>query len=142
MRISDVINHKGSEVVTARPDDNVAHLVSLLSSRNIGAVVIADADGAVVGIAGERDIVRALGRSGAGALDEPISSLMTPDVFTCGMDDDLAEVAAAMTEHRIRHFPVLVDGRLTAIVSIGDLVKNRIDQLQSEQEHLVNYLHG
>ncbi len=142
MRISDVINHKGSEVVTARPEDNVAHLVGLLSSRNIGAVVIADDDGNVVGIAGERDIVRAIHRFGTAALNQPISSLMTQEVHTCGMDDDLAQVAGAMTELRVRHFPVLVDGRLAAIVSIGDIVKNRIDQLQSEQEHLVNYLHG
>ncbi|NHB85531.1 CBS domain-containing protein [Tessaracoccus sp. HDW20] len=140
MRITDVINHKGSEVVTARPDEDVAHLVGLLSSRNIGAVVIVDDEGQVVGIAGERDIVRALHRFGTGTLTQPISAIMTGDVHTCGFDDDLAVIAAAMTELRVRHMPVLSDGRLAAIVSIGDLVKNRIDQLQVEQEHLVRYL--
>ncbi len=142
MRITDVINHKGSAVVTARPDDDVAHLVGLLTDNNIGAVVVAGADGGVAGIVGERDVVRALARFGAEVLGQPISAIMTPEVHTCGMDDDLADIAATMTELRIRHLPVLVDGHLAAIVSIGDLVKNRIDQLQAEQEHLVNYLHG
>ena len=142
MRITDVINHKGSAVVTARPDDDVAHLVGLLTDNNIGAVVVAGADGGVAGIVGERDVVRALARFGAEVLGQPISAIMTPEVHTCAMDDDLADIAATMTELRIRHLPVLVDGHLAAIVSIGDLVKNRIDQLQAEQEHLVNYLHG
>lgn len=142
MRITDIINNKGSEVITARAAEDVAHLVGLLSSRNIGAVVIVDGDGAVVGIAGERDIVRALHRYGTGALALPIASIMTTEVHTCGLDDDLADVAGRMTQLRVRHIPVLVEGRLAAIVSIGDLVKGRIDQLQSDQEHLVNYLQG
>lgn len=142
MRITDVINRKGSDVVTARGTQDVSHLVGLLSARNIGAIVIVDGDGAVVGIAGERDIVRALHRYGTGALALPISAIMTSEVHTCSPEDDLADIAGKMTQLRVRHIPVVVDGRLTAIVSIGDLVKSRIDQLQSDQEHLVTYLQG
>lgn len=142
MRITDVINHKGSSVVTARPDQDVAHLVKLLTQHRIGAVVIAEGDGAVVGIAGERDVVQALDRFGQEALRQPISAIMTSEVATVGMDDELTAVATSMTELRVRHMPVIEDGRLVAIVSIGDIVKSRIDQLQSETEHLVNYLHG
>jgi CBS domain-containing protein len=141
MRINDIINSKGSTVITARADQSVRELVRLLTENRIGAVVITDGD-AIIGIAGERDVVGAVYRQGTAALDAPISSLMTEAVHVCGMSDELAEVAAAMTEMRVRHFPVVVDGRLAAIVSIGDIVKSRIDQLQHEQEQLVSYLHG
>jgi CBS domain-containing protein len=139
MRINDIISSKGTAVITARADQSVRELVRLLTENRIGAVVITDGD-VIIGIAGERDVVGAVYRQGAAALDAPISSLMTETVHVCGMSDELAEVAAAMTEMRVRHFPVVVDGRLAAIVSIGDIVKSRIDQLQNEQEQLVNYL--
>ena len=141
MRINDIISSKGTAVITARADLSVRELVRLLTENRIGAVVITDGD-AIIGIAGERDVVGAVYRQGTAALDAPISSLMTETVHVCGMSDELAEVAAAMTEMRVRHFPVVVDGRLAAIVSIGDIVKSRIDQLQHEQEQLVSYLHG
>lgn len=142
MRINDIIKSKGSAVVTARTDDTVAHLVSLLAERGIGAAVVVDEDGSPIGIAGERDIVRALDDHGSTALTLPVSGIMASGMHTCGLDDEIADVASAMTVLRTRHVPVLVDGRLAAIVSIGDIVKSRIDQLQAEQEHLVNYLHG
>lgn len=123
MRITDVINHKGSSVVTAGPDQDLAHLVRLLTEHNIGAVVIAGPDGSVAGIAGERDVVRALAAYGPEALSHPISDVMAAEVRTVAMDDDLTDVAASMTELRVRHMPVLVDGQLAAIVSIGDIVK-------------------
>ena len=142
MRINDIINSKGSSVITARSADSVARLVSLLSDHRIGAVVITDDDRTVTGIAGERDVVNALASHGPHALDLTIAEIMGPDVDTCGPDDEIAEVAKTMTEHRTRHMPVLRDGGFVAIVSIGDLVKSRIDQLQDEQEHLVKYLRG
>ncbi len=140
-RTNDVIDSKGRTVITARAEQPVSDLVRLLAENRIGTVVITDSDDRIVGIAGERDVVRALHDRGTSALDDPISSLMTAEVHVCGMSDELSAVAAAMTEMRVRHFPVVVDGQLAAIVSIGDsLVKSRIDQLQSEQEQLVNYL--
>lgn len=142
MRINEVIDNKGSTVITARADQDVAHLVGLMSEHRIGAVVIIGHDGAVVGIAGERDVVQGLTRFGTDLLKRPISDILDTDVHTCGMDDELAAVAFEMTEFRMRHLPVLVDGKLAAIVSIGDIVKSRIDQLQEEQDHLVKYLRG
>lgn len=142
MRINEVINTKGSTVVTARADQSVKELVDLLGEHRIGAVVITDDGERVTGIVGERDIVDGLREHGTGVLERPIADLMDQDVHTCGMDDELAAVAGEMTEYRVRHLPVLVDGKLAAIVSIGDIVKSRIDQLQDEQEHLVTYLRG
>lgn len=142
MRINEVIKNKGSTVITARPDQDVAHLVGLMNEHRIGAVVITDDDGSVAGIVGERDIVHGLQEFGAGLLERPISDIIDTDVHNCSMDDELAAVAAEMTQFRVRHLPVLVDGRLSAIVSIGDIVKSRIDQLQEDQAHLVNYLRG
>lgn len=142
MRINDIIQSKGSTVITARADDTVAHLAGLLAERGIGAAVIVDDVGQPIGIAGERDVVRAVHEYGATALTMPVSAIAASALHTCGLDDEIAEVASAMTVLRTRHVPVLVNGELAAIVSIGDIVKSRIDQLQQEQEHLVNYLHG
>lgn len=143
MRINDIIQVKGASVVTAASGDTVAHLISLLAEHRIGAVVVTDVEAHVLGVAGERDVVRALAEHGTAALELPIASILgDAPVHTCSLNDDLVKVAESMTELRTRHVPVLVDGRLGAIVSIGDIVKFRIDQLQSETDHLVSYLHG
>lgn len=142
MRINDVITAKGTTVITARTDQTVAELAQLLAGRRIGAVVITDDGETVVGIAGERDVVRALAERGAAALDATIGEIMDTDVHTCVPEDDIASVAAVMTEYRSRHMPVVQGGRFIAIVSIGDIVKSRIDQLQTEQEYLLHYVHG
>lgn len=142
MRINDIINAKGSSVITARSTDSVGHLISLLSENRIGAVVITDDEQSVTGVVGERDVVNALATHGASALDLSIGEVMGEDVDTCQPDDDVAQVAQTMTDHRKRHMPVMRDGHYVAIVSIGDIVKSRIDQLQAEREHLENYLHG
>ena len=141
MRINDVIASKGTTVITARSDQSVADLVKLMTHHRIGAVVITDDEQAVIGVAAERDVVGALARHGSAALDLSIGEIMgEPDC--CGPDDELSGVAERMTEHRTRHMPVLREGQMVAIVSIGDIVKSRIDQLQSEREHLENYLRG
>ncbi|MDO5676404.1 MAG: CBS domain-containing protein [Propionibacteriaceae bacterium] len=142
MRINEVINNKGNSVITARADQDVAHLVGLMNEHRIGAVVITGDGDDVVGIVGERDVVHGLQEFGADLLSKPISAIIDTDVHTCTMEDEIASVAFEMTEFRMRHLPVVVDGKLAAIVSIGDIVKSRIDQLQDEQEHLVSYLRG
>lgn len=142
MRVNDVINTKGSSVITARTDQSVTDLISLLNQHRIGAVVVTDDDQTVAGIAGERDVVCALGEHGPSALDRSIGEIMGRDVHTCKPDDDIADVAGAMTQYRARHVPVMEEGHFVGIVSIGDVVKGRIDQLESERGHLVNYLHG
>lgn len=140
MKISDVVRSKGSDVVTMRPEATVGELLSVLADHNIGAVVVSHDGSSVAGIVSERDVVRHLGRSGAAVLQEPVSTIMTVEVHTCSFGDEIEDLAGSMTERRIRHVPVLEDGRLAAIVTIGDVVKHRISQLQDERDHLVGYI--
>ncbi|SEE26973.1 CBS domain-containing protein [Ruania alba] len=141
MRISEVIRRKGATVVTVSPEATVTELLALLDEQNIGAVVVSADDGRTVsGIVTERDVVRRLHRTGPEVLGAPVSEVMTAEVHTCVPEDELEALARTMTEHRIRHLPVVVDGKLTAIVSIGDIVKHRIDELQSERDSLVDYV--
>jgi len=127
-------------VATVSPDVTVADLLSRLAENNVGAMVVTSKSGGVRGIVSERDVVRALHRTGSGLLTEPVSTIMTTSVTTTTPDDNLENLARIMTESRIRHLPVLDDGRLAGIVSIGDVVKNRIDQLESERESLIGYI--
>jgi len=140
MRISDVIKRKGGDVITVRTDASVAELLSLLAQHQIGAVVVSDDGESVHGIVSERDIVRHLHTDGAGLLDAAVASIMTAEVHTASPDDGLDALESMMTERRFRHVPVVVDGRLVAIVSIGDVVKNRIDDLQAERDQLRTYI--
>ena len=120
----------------------MSRLLAVLAERNVGAVVVSGADGALTGIVSERDVVRCLHRRGAPVLDEPVSAIMTAIVHTCSPDDRVESLRATMTEHRIRHLPVITQGRMVGIVSIGDVVKSAISELQDEREHLEHYLHG
>ncbi|MBM6403163.1 CBS domain-containing protein [Phycicoccus sp. CSK15P-2] len=140
MRIADVVKRKGGEVVTVSSDATVTELLSLLSEHKIGAVVVSDDGTGLDGIVSERDIVRHLETDGAALLDAPVRQIMTSDVHTCTPDDDLEDMAARMTDRRIRHVPVLSEGALAAIVSIGDIVKFRIDTLQAERDQLRDYI--
>jgi CBS domain-containing protein len=140
MRITQVIQRKGAEVVTAKPDDTVEQLLAQLAEHRIGALVVS-ADGKHVdGIVSERDVVRRLQEVGADVLAQSVRELMTADVTTCGPDADVEDLMRLMTDQRVRHIPVVVDGELRGIVSIGDVVKHRIDELQSERDHLVGYI--
>lgn len=140
MKISDVLRSKGSDVVTAAPDDTVAALLALLAEHGIGAVVVSTGDGAVDGIVSERDVVRHLHRTGTDILEGPVSAIMTADVHTCTGEDEVSDLESRMTERRIRHVPVVDEGRLVAIVSIGDVVKYRIRDLAAERDHLEAYI--
>lgn len=141
MKIAEIIRAKGDKVVTIRSDETVSGLLALLAEHQIGAVVVSDDDGrSVGGIVSERDVVRHLNSTGAEVLDSPVSSIMTREVFTCGHDLQLADLEHTMTERRIRHVPIVEEGRLRAIVSIGDVVKHRISDLQSERDQLVGYI--
>jgi len=140
MRISDVIRHKGDLVVTVRSDDTVQRLIEILDDHGIGALVVSDDGSTVAGIVSERDVVRHLHHIGPDVLTSQVSAIMTGDVTTCSPDDGIEDLARTMTELRVRHVPVVVDGRLHAIVSIGDIVKHRIDELQTEREQLIGYI--
>jgi CBS domain-containing protein len=142
MRISEILRKKGAEVVTIGPEATVRELLGVLAEHNVGAVVVS-ADGlALDGIVSERDIVRRLHHVGAGLLDRPVAEIMTAVVHTCSPDDRVESLRSTMTEHRIRHLPVVRGGRMVGIVSIGDVVKNAISELQTEREYLEQYLQG
>jgi len=142
MHIHDVLQSKGSNAVeTIAPGAPVRDLVRRLAERNIGAVVVSDDGETALGIASERDVVRHL-PSGPDVLDAPVSSIMTSDVKVCDPDDSLEQLMATMTDHRILHVPVLRDGRLAGLVSIGDAVKQRMAQLEFERDQLDRYVSG
>jgi CBS domain-containing protein len=141
MRISDVIGAKPSaKVVTIAPDATVRDLVRLLGEHNVGALIVSSDGAGVDGIVSERDVVRHLLDSDD-ILDGAVSAIMTVDVATAEPGTSLDEMRALMTERRIRHVPVLSDGRLTGIISIGDVVKAAMDQLEFERDQLDTYLH-
>jgi CBS domain-containing protein len=141
MRINDVIKGKASqEVVTIRPDATVRELVALLARHNVGALIVSTDGSTVEGIASERDVVRRLNENDS-LLDLPVEDIMTTTVQTCEGTELLTELMQVMTDHRIRHVPVLTEGRLTGIISIGDLVKHRIDELEFERDQLDHYVH-
>src|SRR5512143_234787 len=139
MRITDVLRRKGNSVVTISPDRSVRELLELLAEHKVGALVVSSDGEHVEGIASERDIVRQLCSDGDAVLDGTVSVIMTQIVKTCVPEDTTDDLMAAMTEHRIRHVPVLVDGRLAGIVSIGDVVKHRLEEPQTARDPLTAY---
>lgn len=142
MRIREVLAAKASQdVVTVRPDATVRELLAMLAEHNIGALVVSADGTSVDGIVSERDVVRHL-HTDEGILDSPVSAIMSSDVETCGTDHTANELMQVMTERRFRHIPVVEDGRLTGIVSIGDVVKSRMSELQFERDQLDSYVHS
>jgi CBS domain-containing protein len=139
MRIADVLKNKGAGVLSIAPDTLVGDLISGLVGRNVGAMVVVGPDG-LVGIVSERDVVRMLHEHGADALRRRVADIMTSELVTCSPDDSVDELSGVMTTHRVRHVPVLDDGRLAGIVSIGDVVKTRMEELQAEREQLTAYI--
>ena len=141
MRINDVLKGKPShDVITISPDASVRELVALLATHNVGALIVSVDGETVDGIVSERDVVRRL-HDREDVLDMLVSEIMTSTVRTCEGTESLTELMQVMTEHRIRHVPVLTDGKLTGIISIGDVVKNRIGELEFERDQLDNYVH-
>ncbi|HWJ67733.1 MAG TPA: CBS domain-containing protein [Nocardioides sp.] len=141
MRISDVLQAKSlKDVVTISPDAGVRELLATLAEHNIGAVVVSTDGTSLEGIVSERDVVRTLHQDGT-VINNVVSAIMTTDVHTCSPDDDLDAVLQVMTEGRFRHIPAAAEGRVVGIVSIGDLVKHKIDQLQFERDQLDSYVH-
>lgn len=140
MKISTLLANKGTSVATITGDAKISDAVAELGSHGIGALVVS-ADGEhIEGILSERDVVRGLAKRRSELLDEPVRSIMTSTVFTCGPEDDTESLMAVMTERRIRHVPVAIDGVLRGIVSIGDVVKARIDELEKDRRELTDYI--
>ena len=140
MRITDVLRVKGTRVVTVTPDTTVRQLLAVLAEHGIGAVIVSADGTSIDGIASERDIVRAFAKRGAAAMSEPVTAIYTAEVHTVTPETQIDEVMRMMTERRVRHAPVVRDGDLRGIVSIGDVVKNRIDELETERAALTDYI--
>ena len=142
MKVSRILQGKNDEVVTVERERPILEVVELLRQRDIGAVIVTEASGAVTGILSERDIVRALAERGPDLASLRAADLMTTDVTHCEPRNDINEVMKLMTDGRFRHLPVLEEGRLVGVVSIGDAVRARIDELERETQALQNYIAG
>ena len=142
MNVETILRNKGNWVATIRPEATIAEAVDMLRRERIGAIVVSEDGDSVDGILSERDVVMALADFGTDLLLRCVDDIMTRDVVTCVPDDTVGELMAEMTNRRIRHFPVVTDGRLCGIISIGDLVKNRIDEVEFEARSLRSFIAG
>jgi CBS domain-containing protein len=140
VQISQVLRRKGHEVATIGAEESVRTALALLAEHRIGALVVSADGQRIDGILSERDIARGLHEHGAALLAEPVSSVMTAEVHTCSPSASVHELAQTMTDHRVRHVPVVQDDALVGIVSIGDVVKARLDELEAERASLVDYI--
>jgi CBS domain-containing protein len=142
MLIAQILADKGGNVISTRPEATIAEVAKLLNEKRIGAVVVLDADARLCGIISERDLARGLARHGAGLLDMQVAALMTREVVTCSPDDGVETLMLRMTEGRFRHLPVVKEGQISGIISIGDVVKHRLEELEAETHMLQDYIHG
>jgi CBS domain-containing protein len=140
MTVAEILSEKGREVATIVPERTIAEAVDELARRRIGALVVIDGRNRVAGIVSERDVVRSLASRGAALLDEPVGSIMTREVVTCRESETIDQVMGRMTRGRFRHLPVVEGGRLVGIVSIGDVVKARIEEVVHEAEDMRTYI--
>jgi CBS domain-containing protein len=140
MNVEQLLGDKGHDVISVQPHRTLAEAVRILSEKRIGALVVSGADGALIGILSERDIIRALGESGPAALESPVSRAMTAKVVTCRAQTSVDELMEIMTSGRFRHVPVVENGRVSGIVSIGDVVKHRVAAIEAESRAMRDYI--
>ncbi|MBL6954628.1 MAG: CBS domain-containing protein [Alphaproteobacteria bacterium] len=140
MHVERILALKGNEVISVRLDDTIGRAAGLMSDNRIGAVLVRDDEGFVEGVLSERDIVRGVARIGARCMDTSVIDLMTREVIYCQPEDDIDTIMSVMTEHRVRHLPVMRDGHLLGIISIGDVVKFRIEEIEFEAAAMRKYI--
>ena len=140
MTVARMLAGKGHAVTTVQPHATMREVIEILAAKHIGAIVVADDEGTMKGIVSERDVVRTIAKLGEAALEQPVSSFMTKDVVSASEDDGVLDIARRMTVGRFRHMPVLRDGRLVGIVSTGDAIKYRLEQMEAEQSALREYI--
>jgi CBS domain-containing protein len=140
MSVTLILNGKGRDIITLSPEHTIAEAARMLAERRIGAVIITSNDGVIAGILSERDVVRSLATSGAGALEHPVSLHMTAKVETARESDTIPSIMEKMTKGKFRHMPVVEDGRLIGIVSIGDVVKHRLAEMEAETQAMREYI--
>jgi CBS domain-containing protein len=139
MTVRSILDSKGHEVLSVEPEAKLAAAVKILGEKKIGAVMVMG-QGRIEGILSERDIVRVLAERGAGVLEEPVSAVMTRKVVSCRQSDTVAGIMEMMTSGKFRHLPVIEDGRVVGLISIGDIVKRRVQEYETEQEALRDYI--
>jgi CBS domain-containing protein len=139
MIVEHILAAKGHDVVTVEPERTLSETARLLDEKRIGAVVVSDADHPVLGIISERDIARAVAQRGRAALDEPVSQHMTAKLFTCTRSCTVSDLMELMTDRKVRHVPIVEPGRLSGIISIGDVVKHRLAELEAEERLMHDY---
>ena len=139
MTVRRILNFKGSDVVTVAPNVSLHEAISLLTKHQIGALVVTD-NGTVLGVLSERDVVRLLSNKDTNRFDNPVSPAMTKDVKNCTPEDSIQQLMHVMTMGRFRHMPVVENGKLAGVISIGDVVKLRLEEMERESEHLKNYI--
>ena len=140
MAVAHILKQKGAGVITVQPADSVQAIVDILAKHRIGAVVVVDHEGAIAGIVSERDVVRAMAGDAAGVVGKSARDIMTAKVRTCTPQDSETDLMQMMTESRIRHLPVVDAGRLVSMVSIGDVVKFRMEEIEREADHMKSYI--
>lgn len=142
MKVEDALKRKGNRVLSVRPQAHVKAALSEMAQAGVGALMVTNESGKLSGILSERDIVRAIDKHGAGIIDEPVSKIMTSDVRTCTLDEELAHLAQVMTQRRIRHLPVVDNDSLIGLMSIGDVVKARLDELEDDRQTLTDFIYA
>lgn len=140
MTVRKILNLKGSDVVTIAPEQNLHAAIALLAERRIGALIVTEKTGEVVGVLSERDILRLLSNKDNNRFDNTVASAMTSAVKSCKPDDTIQHIMQLMTTGRFRHMPVVENGRLAGVISIGDVVKLRLEEMEQESEHLKQYI--
>ncbi len=140
MTVKAILSRKGDSVVTVEPSISLREVVRVLSEKRIGAVIVTDGDKHVIGMLSERDIVRTLAQQGPAALDERVETVMTRNVITCTEADKVSDIMERMTTGRFRHLPVLEGDRLAGVISIGDVVKYRLEEIEAESSALRDYI--
>ncbi len=140
MYVETILRKKGRDVVSVKPDDTVGRVARVLNENNIGAALVRDTENKIIGIISERDIIRGMARHQPGVTQKLASELMTSPVITCGPDTSVDQLMEMMTNQRIRHLPVMKDGELLGLVSIGDVVKQRISEIENESDALRRYI--
>jgi len=141
MRVANILTVKGDDVISVEPNTTIIEVAKVLKSKRIGAILVMEG-GSIAGIISERDIARGLPNYGEKILSMPVSDLMTKKVTTCTSDASIDEIMEMMAENRIRHLPVVDDGKLVGFISVGDVVKNRVEELVAEEEQLRSYVSG
>lgn len=140
MNVAQILGGKGRDVVSVQPHRTLAEVIGTLGEKRIGAVVVTGADGSLLGILSERDIIRALADGGPKSLENPVSRVMTGKVVTCRLETSADELMEIMTVGRFRHLPVIENGRIVGIVSIGDVVKHRVAEIEAESRAMRDYI--